>query len=322
MKIGLVGAGYWGQKYVRIINETPGVELSAVHDIDERKRWNFGSKFFASYEKFTRADFDAAIVTSPAKFHFVDAVNLLEAGKHVLVEKPFAFNEFLHKTLVTSAENAGRVIFPAHIYWHNDYVDYLAKAVNGMNIRYIQGLRQSLGPVRQDCGVLYDLIPHDLSILQKLGLETPDSVQCSSTKVDDGSGKEGFVSCTLKFNKQNVLASLNATWLYPTKLRQMTIAGDRIVTFDDTSVTSPVKIYSRPSLAEYEWDMKTQTQITAPFIEHKQEPLKSMFDEFIAACNGEQTNLQTYHRWALNITRILEHLADSIGFEGEVVCME
>ncbi|MEX0786799.1 MAG: Gfo/Idh/MocA family oxidoreductase, partial [Dehalococcoidia bacterium] len=182
VRVGLVGCGYWGSKHLRVLNELRGCEVSAlcetsIENIVKQPRAFLPALVTADYDAFLAEAMDAVVIATPAKTHFELAMRALERNKHVLIEKPFTTNIDDALTLITTARHRGLTLAVGHTYVYHPAVEYLRGMIERNELgrlRYIHTARLNFGILQPDVDVLWDLAPHDLSILLYVLQQEPE----------------------------------------------------------------------------------------------------------------------------------------------------
>jgi predicted dehydrogenase len=300
VRIGLVGLGYWGPHFARIAWEHSGAELvwccdrsEAALELPERRYPLV--KRTASFEEVLADDsVDAVIVATPTATHAGLAVAALEAGKHVLVEKPLAASA--EEVDRIEAARGDRVVMVGHTFVYNTAVAAVRELVASGElgrVQYVDSVRAALGPIRNDVNALWDLGAHDVSIFLDM---LPGNPQVVTAIAQDylREGHPDVVYFAVRFD-DGVLAHSHVSWLDPYKVRRMTVVGeDRMVVFDDVAADERLKILERgasydapaveargQSYGEYRAVLREGT-ITIPRLPNR-EPLSTQFEEFLAA---------------------------------------
>ncbi len=187
LAVGIVGCGYWGPNLARNFGSLPGARLTAVCDLDPARlaRMRNLHPAVGSYREFSKmlrkSDLDAVAIATPGGSHFALAKACLEAGKHVLVEKPMAGSAAECEELISLAENEGLTLMVGHTYLYSEAVAKISEIIASGDIgdiRYINCQRLNLGLFQQDINVAWDLAPHDLSIILHIMGESPQIVNC------------------------------------------------------------------------------------------------------------------------------------------------
>lgn len=253
MDLAVVGAGRWGQNYLRVLGEVPDCQVKWCIDLDPRRLKVLGVRYptisFSSRLEDVLADpgVEAVVVATPPATHFPTALACLEHGKHVLVEKPCARTTAEILRLQEAAASRQKVFMAGHVMEYNPALqwlkNYLQEGRLG-NLLYLYLTRTGLGVVRQDVNVLWDLAVHDLTILRLLVGAEPEAISAQGACYLQP-GIHDLVFVTLKF-PGNVMAQIHATWLAPRKIRQVTVVGDRqMAIFDDVAGEDKIRVYDR-----------------------------------------------------------------------------
>ncbi len=253
--LAVVGAGYWGPNLVRNAQATGDLRLEWLCDLDvERAKAVLGRystvRGTASYEE-VLADpaVDAVAIATPATTHFDLVRAALEAGQHVLVEKPLTPSRDDGEKLVDLADSAGLVLMLDHTYCYTPSVRRIRELVRSGEIgdvQFVDSVRINLGLVQPDVDVLWDLAPHDLSILDFVlppGI-TPTTVAAhGSDPIGAGRACVAYLSVGLS---NGALAHVHVNWLSPTKVRTMLVGGSRrTIVWDDLNPSQRVCVYDR-----------------------------------------------------------------------------
>jgi predicted dehydrogenase len=251
--IAVVGAGYWGPNLVRNAQATPGLRVEYLCDLDEaRARRVLGD--YSTVRVSTVLDdvladpaVQAVAVATPAGTHLDVVLAALEAGKHVLVEKPLASTHADGAKLVAAADERGLVLMLDHTYCYTPAVRRLRELVRGGEIgtlQYVDSVRINLGLVQPDVDVLWDLAPHDLSILDSIlpaGVRPVAVAAHGSDPIGAGRACVAYLSVRLS---DGGIAHVHVNWLSPTKIRTMIIGGSRrTVVWDDLNPAQRLSIY-------------------------------------------------------------------------------
>ena len=250
LRTAVVGLGYWGPNLVRVLNEIPEAELTTVCDLDAAALKKIAQRYPAArtttaYEEILADDaVEAVVIATPVTTHHPLALAALEAGKHVFVEKPLAASSEEAADLVAAAARAGRTLMPGHTFLYSPPVVYSRDLItNGElgDIYFISMSRVNLGLHQTDVSVVWDLGPHDFSILRYWLGEAPVRVSALSRScVFDDSPDVAFINLQYA---SGIVAHVELSWLAPTKLRRTTVAASRrMLVYDDTS-NEPIRIF-------------------------------------------------------------------------------
>src|SRR3989441_5590271 len=251
LRVGVIGAGYWGPNLVRNLSEAPGAEPVAVADLSQdrldmmRKRFPAVRTTTDHRELLDDNKIDAVCIATPVGTHRKIAEEAFAAGKHVFVEKPLAGTVTDAEAIVRAGERSGKTLMVGHTFVYNPAVVQVKQilAADGIGrVYYVDSQRVNLGLHQFDINVLWDLGPHDVSIsLYWLG-EEPEWVQCIGAcyvqpEIED------VVFLTMGF-PSGAVAHAHLSWLAPSKLRTMVVIGSkRMAVYDDVQSIEKVKIY-------------------------------------------------------------------------------
>lgn len=233
-RVALIGLGTMGRNHLRVLADLDGVELAAVCDVDADAVSAASQKHsvpgYTSWDEMLGSEkLDAAVVAVPTRFHLEAGLAVLEHGLHVLIEKPIASDLDEGRRLVDAARRAGRLLAVGHIERFNPAVRELQRRVRGGEIGrifQIQARRQGPFPARiRDVGVVIDLATHDLDVMHHLaGSEILRLYAETEQRIH--TDHEDILNALLKFDS-GVLGVLQVNWLTPTKIREMSVLGER-----------------------------------------------------------------------------------------------
>ena len=251
--IGVVGYGYWGPNLARNFMELPGTTVRAVCDASPKARDKAaarcpGAKTVANARDVVAdASVDAVVIATPVKTHFEIAKMALEAGKHVLLTKPMTWSVDEAVRLCELADKSPGLLMVDHTFIYTGAVRKMKDLVKDGTlgeILYYDSVRVNLGLFQTDVNVVWDLAPHDLSILEYLLDDQPVAVSAHGMRHVPGQ-PENMASVTL-FYATNRIAHINVNWLAPVKVRQTLIGGTRrMIVYDDMEPSEKVKVYDR-----------------------------------------------------------------------------
>lgn len=251
VRVLIVGYGYWGPNLVRNIVQCPQTEPVGICDRDPERRARARRIYpfiptYAELDEGLEAGCDAVIIATPASTHYPLAIRCLEAGKHLLIEKPLASSSLQGRDLVSRAAQAGRVLMVDHTFVYSPAVRRIKQLIEGGElgeIHYVDSVRINLGLVQHDMNVVWDLAPHDLSIINHLLDRWPRQVTAvGRAHVND---REDVALLTLDYGDR-VLACVHVNWLSPVKIRQLVLGGSRkSVVLNDLEPTDKVRLYDR-----------------------------------------------------------------------------
>ncbi|MEW6264279.1 MAG: Gfo/Idh/MocA family oxidoreductase [Thermodesulfobacteriota bacterium] len=253
LKLAQLGAGYWGPNLVRNFVQLSEVSEFLVCDVDRNRlerirRLHPGIKLAGSEDELLNdPEIDAVVIAIPAALHYEYARRALIAGKHVLVEKPLALKKEEAEDLVRLAEENKRVLMVGHVFLYNAAVrkvkEYIESGQLG-DIYYIMSQRLSLGQVRQDVNVMWNLAPHDVSIILYCLNETPCRVTAKGLTFLQN-GIEDVVFMNLEFPSGRA-AHIHVSWLDPSKTRKTVVVGSqKMLVYDDVAPDAKIIIYDK-----------------------------------------------------------------------------
>jgi len=272
---------------------------------------------------------DAVAIATPVRHHYEMAKASLTAGKHAFVEKPMASSVEQCEELVDLAREMGLVLMVGHTFLYSPVVRRLKEILNAGDIgslRYIGARRLNLGLFQKDINVVWDLAPHDLSVILYLLDEMPLTVNCRGSAHVNPS-IEDVASICLSFSNHRC-ATVQNSWLEPRKVREMTIVGTRrMMVYDDVEMLEKIRIYDarvdRPphydSFAEFQYSYH-YGDVYIPRVE-QEEPLKIEGQHFIDCIIRGETPL-TCGRKGLEVVRILEACSESLRRGGAPISMK
>ncbi|EWC59116.1 oxidoreductase, Gfo/Idh/MocA family [Actinokineospora spheciospongiae] len=333
--LAVIGAGYWGPNLVRNAQATPGLRLRYLCDLDaDRARRVLGEYSTVRVsdsldEVLADPEVHAVAIATPAKTHLPVAMAALEAGKHVLVEKPLAATHAEGAALVRAAEERGLTLMLDHTYCYTPAVAHLRELVHSGGIgsvQYLDSVRINLGLVQPDVDVLWDLAPHDLSIFLSILPEGVRPLAVAAHGSDPiGAGRACVAHLTIELTG-GAMAHVHVNWLSPTKIRTMVIGGSqRTVVWDDLNPSQRLSVYDRgvdrAGAAELGEEKREQTIVSyrtgdmvAPALPEK-EALRAVMAEFHAAITEGRPPL-TDGRSGLRVLAILEAASASLAQGG------
>ncbi len=332
IKFALVGCGYWGANFLRIISNADDASLRVICDTNS----NNISAISARHPQVrlmsdvaavaADPDIDAAVVCTPVDTHLAITEMLIRAGKHVLCEKPLAQTAAQCQYLYDLALEHKVILLTGHVFEYNPVIRYMKQMVDENTIgaiRYMQLMRMGLGPMRSDVSVVFDLAAHDVAICISMMGQMPLSVMASgSCFVKEGIEDVAFMQ--LEFPGK-VIAGIGVSWLDPIKQRLVKIVGERkMMVFDDISVTEKLKIIdtgknyqSTPGdFGSFQVSVK-DGQIVIPNVQYT-ESLVAEFDHFTACIMGREKPI-TDAAYAARVVRVLEAAQESIRQDGKKI---
>jgi predicted dehydrogenase len=333
VKVALIGYGYWGKNLARNFYTCAQCQLQAIADTDAGRLSGLNRSFpgvaFSSSidELMSDNSIDAIAIATPPSTHYSLAKKALQAGKHVLVEKPMTSSVSDCEELIELAEKKKRVLMPDHTFLYTGAVQKMKKLIETGeigNINYVDSTRINLGLFQSDVNVLWDLAAHDISICEYLLGKIPVSVQATGTS-HPNNGIENIAYLTLHYS-DNTIAHFNCSWSSPVKIRQMLIGGDKkMMLYNDMEPTEKVKVYD----SGYSVDTHDKTKLlvdyrTGDIFVPKlpiNEALQEMVKDFISSITTGQWPISNY-KIGLHVVKVLEASQQSIKNKGVEVILK
>ena len=302
LRIGVIGYGYWGPNLVRNFAAGPRTRVVAIAESAPARRQAAAVTVphircvAEAAELIGDPEVDAVVIATPIFTHHALATAALEAGKHVLVEKPLAPSVAQAEQLAQLAARAGRVLMVDHTFVYTAAVRKIASLIAGGElgrVLYLDSVRINLGLFQPDYNVIWDLAPHDLTIIDHVLGRTVGATArwISAIGVSHYGRHENLAYLTVGFDG-DLLAHIHVNWVAPVKTRRMIIAGSKkMVVWDDTSPVEPVKIYEssvdvKAIDKESAYALNVQYRsgdVTSPKLDGR-EALSVMAQAFAAAC--------------------------------------
>ncbi len=307
LRVGLVGYGYWGPNYARLLRESGRATLSWCCDLSESaraaaKQHDPAVKTTSNLDELLEAnDCDAIIVVVPTVHHYAVTKHIIEAGKHVLVEKPLTATSEEARDLLALPHDDGTIRMVGHVYLYNPAVRYIREAVARGTLgalRYLGASRIGFSPKRDDVDALWDLSPHDISMVLHLLGKMPASVSAFSHAYLRQDRADVVLSTMLFPGGQ--IADMQASWDTPFKQRRLTVVGEKqSLIFDDVAAEK---------LSLYESTAAGAPAQTVPI--PAAEPLGSQLDHFLDCIENGAAPLTPF-RDGLDVVTVLEALSHS-----------
>jgi predicted dehydrogenase len=249
ISLAVVGYGYWGSKHVRVFSGMPDVEVTIVeHDPVRRAeaRHTFPSTRIENTLEDALPSVDAVVIATPPRTHAPLALEVVRAGRHVFVEKPLATSVADCEELIDAARMNGVLLMAGHTFEYNAAVwklrDLAASGTLG-RIRYVDCARLNLGLFQSDVNVIWDLAPHDVSIINFVLGRAPAAVSAWGHS-HANRGLEDVAHVHLRYPDSDIRAYIHVSWLDPCKVRRVTVVGsDKMAVYNDMSANERIRIY-------------------------------------------------------------------------------
>jgi predicted dehydrogenase len=333
IKVGVIGCGYWGPQLIRNIHEMAGAELVGVVDtkperLEFVRRHYPEVKLFSSHTQLLDTDVEAVVVSTPIHTHHMLAKEALSAGKHVMVEKPLAASVSESVELINIAQARNRMIMVGHTFLYNPAVQELRRLVGDGElgrIYYVDAARLNLGLFQRRANVIWDLAPHDISILMYVLGMTPVAVSArGSMCVQEDVHDVAYLELLFE---SGVSAHVHVSWLDPAKVRRITVVGDKkMAVYNDVSLVEKIRVYDTGvespvtnNFGEFQLSYR-HGQVTIPYITW-QEPLRLECEHFVE-CIRTGADPRTDGMQGLAVVSVLEAASDSLMHGGRRVPVE
>jgi predicted dehydrogenase len=334
-KIGIIGCGYWGPNLLRNFADSEAAELRAICDLDPARLAAIGRRYPGARattdyaEVLNDAGVDAVVIATPVATHYPIARQALLAGKHLLIEKPLTAGVREAEDLIELAERNGLTLMVDHTFVYTGAVRKIKEIVDSGDLGdllYFDSNRINLGLFQRDINVVWDLAPHDLSIMDYIIGRQPEALSAiGSCHIEQGIENIAYV--LLKFSDE-FIAHFHFNWLSPVKIRRTLIAGSRkMILYDDIEPTEKVRVYDKgvtsnrndgDKEAAYQTLVSYRTgDVWAPKLDST-EALRHVCDEFLSAIQTSRQPL-TDGAAGLRVVQLLAAAQDSIKQGGQPI---
>jgi len=330
IKIAVIGYGYWGPNIVRNFSFVEDADVVCVCDFDSNRLKTVNKLYPAirtttdCHELLTSPDIDAVAIVTPVFTHYELAKRALQNGKHVFVEKPFTATVAEAEDLIALAERKNLTIMVDHTFLFTGAVRKIKEVIQNNllgNLYYFDSTRVNLGLFQHDINVLWDLLPHDLSIMDYVIDERPIAIL--ATGKAHLNGHEDTAYATVFFSN-NMIGHFNVNWLSPVKIRNILISGDqKMLVWNDLDADEKIKIYDRGV------DVETRENIEELLINYrsgdawipKVEQLEALTVEanyFVECVTNNKTPINGGHA-GLRVVKLLEAATQSLKQMGKTI---
>jgi predicted dehydrogenase len=335
--IGVIGCGYWGPNLIRNFAENERAQLRWICDTDEKRLNAIGRRYPATSiatdyrQLLADPELNAVVIATPVATHFRFAKDALLAGKHVLIEKPFTMNSRDARELVELAGRRGLTLMVDHTFVYTGAVRRIKQIVESGELGellYFDSVRINLGLFQRDINVVWDLAPHDLSIMDYLVARAPVALTATGSSHIEA-GIENIAYVMLRF-ADSFIAHFHFNWLSPVKIRRTLIAGSRkMIVYDDIEPTEKVRVYDKgvtTNRIESDSDKEAAYQtlvsyrtgdVWVPKLDST-EALTHVCAEFLDAIANRRAPL-TDGAAGLRVVRLLEAAQESIDQGGRLI---
>ena len=332
IRIGMIGCGYWGPNLVRTFSEMEGVKVVQVSDLRPGRREFIAQRYPGIHttadakDVLADASIDAVVIATPPDTHCSLALEALEQGKHILVEKPLATSPVDAERIVELAARRQRTLLVGHLFLYSPaivQINSLLQQGELGSIYCISSVRCNLGPPNTQIDVLWDLAPHDISMILHLMNESPVEVKADGACfTNNGLAETVFVN--LRFGDGRI-AHIHVSWLTPARTRVMQVIGSkRVVIYDDMQPTQKVQVYDPGIDNRVNTSDKDSVKlgfapggIWIPPLKNY-EPLRAECEDFISSIHTGKPPLSDGIR-ALEVVRVLEAASNALRGGGQSV---
>lgn len=334
INVGIIGYGYWGPNLVRNFFAVQDCCVKSVADARPERLRQLGKTFPGivgvndAYDVILDPEIDAVIIATPVFTHFTLAKEALLQGKHVLIEKPMTSSVQEAEMLINLAEQKNVLLMVDHTFLYTGAVEKMKQLVDNQelgNIKYLDSTRINLGLFQPDINVLWDLAPHDISILNYIIKERPYSVNATGI-THTKNEMENIAYLTVNYSS-GFIAHFNCSWTSPVKVRMMLVGGDqKMILYNDLEPTEKIKIYDTGYQHTTDEEKKRilvdyrTGDIHVPKL-NTTEALLGMADDFIA-CIQQKKQPKSCCEIGVDVVRILEASNKSIKNHGCEVLLD
>lgn len=330
VRVGVIGYGYWGPNIVRNFQGLDTCEVVAVCDrstkaLARARKLYPGMQLTTDFNDILKSpDIDAVAVITPVWTHFDLAKSALENGKHVFVEKPFTASSAQARELIELAARKNLKIMVDHTFLFSGAVRKIKEVVDAGTLGplyYFDSTRVNLGLFQHDVSVVWDLAPHDLSIMDHVIGERPEAVVATGARHLNGVADMAFMTV---YFPRDIIAHINVNWLSPVKVRTTLIGGkDKMLVWNDLEADEKIKIYDKGvqmTSGEGVYDLLVSYRtgdVWAPKVEQT-EALKVELDYFLNCIVRDQSPINDGIA-GLRVVKLLEAADESLKARGKVV---
>jgi predicted dehydrogenase len=332
--IGIIGYGYWGTNLVRNFNNHPFCRIAKVADARQERRALL-EKNYPSIQTVSQGNeiigdnsIDAVVIATPVHTHYQLAKSALLSGKHVLIEKPMAASTAEAEELMEIAMQKNLIIMVDHTFLYTGAVQKIKSLIETDSIgipRYFDSTRINLGLFQPDINVLWDLAPHDISMLTYLINERPYSINATGIS-HTRNGIENIAYMTVNY-EMDFIAHFNCSWTSPVKIRQTLIGGDtKMIVYNDLEASEKVRVYDTGythTTEEDQFNIRVDYRTGDVFIPKisGNEALGSVAEDFIRSVLDNRQPISSANL-GLEVVKLLEASQESIRNRGKEVLIK
>lgn len=334
ISVGLVGFGYWGPNMARNVQDNKDMDLAMIcdnnfHSLEKAKKRYPHVKYTSDFQDILKeTNIDAVIIATPVSTHYELTSQVLKSGKHVLVEKPITNSVQKAKELLELSNQVNRVLMVDHTFIYTPAVRQLKNIISSGelgSLLYYDSIRINLGLFQHDINVIWDLAPHDISIMHYLIGKSPQTVSAQGARFFDND-LESMAYVHLTFD-DGLIAHFHVNWLAPVKIRKTLIGGSKkMVVYNDVEPTEKIKVYDKGiDITSEEGILDTLVQyrtgdIQIPHLDNK-EALSVELEHFRdCIINGKSPITDSYA--GLEVVKVLSAAQESIQKKGLPVSLD
>lgn len=333
LKLAIIGYGYWGPNLLRNFSCCDGATVAAV--VDRRpERLKAAKRLYPAIEVYSSPEevmkdpsIDAVVVATPVFSHFPLANEALSKGKHVLIEKPMTTSSAHAEELIGLAQKKGLTLMVDHTFLYTGAVKKIKEIVGAGiigKLQYFDSVRINLGLFNPEVNVVWDLAPHDISILLHINEEMPESVVATGISHTHNS-IENIAYITLNYSS-NLIAHFNCSWSSPVKIRKILIGGsNKMIVFDDVEPSEKLRVYDTsykvsPVSDEDKYNILVDYRLGDVFVPRvgQEEALSGVAKDFISAITKGTEPVSNWKN-GLSVVKVLEAAEKSIKDRGREV---
>ena len=331
----VIGCGYWGPNLIRNFVQFPGVRMKTAVDLNKERLRHIAQLYPSvsttsdSDAVFQDAEVDMVLIATPVTTHHPLARKALMAGKHVLVEKPMAASTEEGRDLVQLAHDRNLVLMAGHTFLYTAAVNKIKELISSGelgHIYYISTTRVNLGLFQEDINVVWDLAPHDISILNYILGAEPETVSATGQAyIQSGIEDVAFLNLTYP---GDIVAHMHVSWLNPDKIRRITVVGSKkMLVYDDVSTTEKIRVYDKGVTVQPHYDTFGEFQLSYRFGDiytprlDDNEPLKNECQHFVHCIQKGERSRSDGHT-GLAVVHVIEQACDSIRRNGEQLALQ
>ena len=330
LHVGIIGYGYWGTNILRNLKLLPGAKVKAVCDRDDESLQRAARAYpdvpitREPAEVLLSTDIDAVAIVTPVESHFELAKAALKNGKHVFVEKPMTATSRQAEELIELAERRNLTLMVDHTFLFTGAVRKIRQLIYSGTLGalyYYDSMRVNLGLFQHDVNVVWDLAPHDISIMNYLVHVKPEAV--SATGQSHVGDMEDVAFITVYF-PEKLIAHINVNWLSPVKVRSTLIGGERrMLVWNDLEADEKIKVYDKGvnvCKREEVYELLVSYRSGDVWIPHVRaaEALQNELDYFLECVDGRKTPINDGQA-GLRVVKLLESATRSLAKGGELV---